>query len=186
HPAGMLFFPLPYLLHGKLHQTLCVLPGDEHPFIYIKRIAHEFTASHEVLERNALFSLSENRVQIFPRFVGNHPVQTDKILPPADAKLPFQQRPGFIFKIFYFRLFQPFLYFFPDFLSCHAAQSCSSPFRMAFTYSLQSKTPSTDAMATSSMESSGSFVVKYCRDIPGLLKIFMILESLLPARRMNS
>lgn len=95
----------------------------------------------------------------------------------------FQKIPGIQSRIRNFCPFQNLFCFFSCFFVRHTF-SCHPKF--SFRYALQSNTASTDAIATSAMEASGSLVVSFCSIIPGFDKKITSLFSLFPARRINS
>ena len=105
---------------------------------------------------------------------------------PCHAGHMLQQDPGITFRIRNPRRFQFTCSFLICFLIGHSFYSSSLYPKFSLKYAFQSNTASTDAIPTSIISSSGSFVVSPCSQSPGLLKIHTIGFSLLPAHLISS
>src|SRR5699024_5624893 len=142
-----------------LYKDLRILPGNEHMLIDVEFISHKFLHPGDVLERDAAFALSYGLLVLLPaRFFHLFSV-SHKIHGSGKAGHMLQQKPGI--QIIFRNPCMLKLFFSPVqcFPECHTASSflpdSSRTGKFSARYAFQSKTASTEAIATSIILSSG-------------------------------
>ena len=139
---------------------------------------HEFLFPGDILKRHSLCPLFNQHFKFMLQFLRHLFVNMHIIVSVVNFTCHGQKQPCIISGICNASLTQAFFSRNNCFPIGHTFSS--------FCHFLQSNTASTEAIPTSIISSSGSLVVIFCIQSPGLLSIFTNQLSYLPAKRINS
>src|SRR5699024_10470849 len=138
-----------------------------------------FSSARQMIQCDMISTLLQQIPIPFFVFLFYYIIRVEEIIVPVDPPHIFHQIPGVPAAVFDLPVGQIFL-------PISQSRRIGIHGRFSRRYAFQSKTASTAAIATSTMDSSGSLVVSRCSARPGLLNRLTNRLSLLPARRMIS